>query len=117
MPETLQPTTLSAAEEQEPSHVRPGASDQTRIDIAPLAGFFNVQEPDIDQEDQMRYIARFFELRQITDWALVLMNLRNMEGQLGLGDPTQSRLSKLYQYIKTQNHVAMLSAELESMKQ
>ena len=115
------PTTLEPSQEVEKNPVsepqQPPTFDRQDVNVTALGGFFHIQEPDNDEEGQMKYIINFFEKHGVNHMAEILLNVKNFQMRLGAIPLHLSPLQAVYNYIKTQAQIELLTQEKHSMEQ
>jgi len=83
---------------------------------AALSGFFKIQDPDVEQGNQLRYITNFFTSHGIHEMAEMMLNIRSIENRLGAIPLHMSTLDAIYNYIKTQSHIEALTQQKKGME-
>lgn len=82
----------------------PGARFAMLSELAPVSGFLGVHNPTGSQGDQLRYINEFFtDGEKSVDAGELLKRIRTTERKLAPPSLGETRVGKLYAYVKALN--------------
>lgn len=89
-------------------------SDLSAVELLPLQGFLNVDDPGARQRTQMKAIWEYFskDAQGVGD---ALYRVKQTEMKMMAPKLGESRLSKLYNYVKLQTQSQDLQTQLENL--
>jgi hypothetical protein len=97
-------------QEQEPAeNTLPGSSPvANQPDLSPLKGYFNTDNPDIDEERALIYINNYFSKNGTESVVQMLTALKEINMRMGMTPLGESRLKATYNYIKVLSQISDL---------
>lgn len=81
------------------------------LNFLSLKGYFNVELPTVDQEDDLNFIYKYFEESGAKDMADILLNIKAVERKLGAAPLGTSRVSAVKNYLKIQKQIDDLTKQ------
>jgi hypothetical protein len=107
----------STTEEKESLDTNHPSSDLTRdMNFISLKGYFNLDNPSVEEEEALNWIYKEFEKMGTFDMSEMLLNLKDVERRIGVQPPGTSRATAIRNYLKINSQISDLQGQREAME-
>lgn len=89
-----------------------GALTSHDLQLIPLKNFLDIDHPSTEDSSRLDWIYKFFQDQNTHSVTDMFLNIRHIESKLGMAPVGETRLSRLYNYLKLTKQLS----ELEQLR-
>ncbi len=91
-----------------------GALTSHDLEIIPLKQFFALPIPSTEESSQLKWIHEYFQDLNTRSTIDMFLSIRNIESKLGMARLGETRLTRIYEYLKINRQLSDLEALRDS---
>lgn len=107
-------TKVIDSSEKGPELEGPGALDE--IDFAPLRDFFEMERPDSQESERLGFITKWMKQHGYENKSDLIAKLGTLEREMGAPNLGESRLGRIYNWLKIDSEIESLMKEREAYR-